>query len=116
MSQATGRVTVKLNGDVFGSMPGASIDLGGIVREPVVTDQGDVRYRESTKASEIKATLVHVAALDLHAIRSVVDGVGTFETDTGVVYTVRGCFCKDMGELVNGEVEVILGGAPAEPA
>ena len=47
MAQATGRVEIKLNGELLRSKEGASIQTGGVTRESVTTDQGDVFYKET---------------------------------------------------------------------
>lgn len=114
--KSTGRVTVKMNGATLRSRPGASINIGGVTREEVENDQGTVDYRESTKASEVTATLVHTAETDLIALRNFVGGTINFETDTGAVYVVGGAFTKEVGDLSEGEVEVTFGGNPAEQA
>lgn len=112
--QKTGRVTIKVDGDAYASAPGASIQLGGVTRESGMTDQGSPWYQESLIPSEFKATLVHIAELDLPAIRQITDAVATYECDNGITYSARNVHFKSMGELANGEVEVTFGGAPAE--
>lgn len=114
MAQVTGRVTVKLNGASLKSRPGASIDIGGVTREPVENDQGTVDYRETTRASVVTCTLVHTSDLDLIALRNFVNGTLLFECDSGPKYVVPGAFVQEIGELSEGEVEVTFGGSPAE--
>ena len=111
--QNTGRVKVKMDGDVLRSKPGASLQIGGTKREAVPNDQGTVDFKESTAPAEVKCTLVHVATTDLDAIRDYSNGTVQFETDTGVAYTMPNAFCSDIGELKDGEVEVTFGGDPA---
>jgi hypothetical protein len=116
MAKATGRVSVKVNGETLRSKPGASIKIGGVTREDEPNDQGTVDFREQTEPAEVKATMVHVSTTDLIALRNFVNGTVNYETDTGVVFTVGGAYAKEVGELSNGEVEVIFGGNPAEQA
>jgi hypothetical protein len=110
--KATGRVKVKVDGDLLRSKSGASIQLGGVKRTPVPNDQGTVDYKEETVPAEVKCTLVHVGTTDLPAIRAFAGGNVIYETDTGIVYTVPNAFFQEMGELKDGEVEVTFGGDP----
>lgn len=116
MARKSGRVTVKVNGDVLTSKPGASLQMGGKRRAFEMSDQGTPHHQETLVPAEVKATLIHVATSDVPALRDFVDGTVTFEDDIGVVYVVRGAGTMEIGPLANGEVEVTFGGAPAERA
>ncbi len=115
MTQKSGRVTIKLNGDTLISKKGASLKLGGIKKTVEMSDQGGAYHTEEWDPSEVKATMLHVATTDMPAILAFT-GVVSYETDTGVVYSIAGAVCTDLGELSNGEVEATFGGAPAEQA
>jgi hypothetical protein len=110
--KATGRVKVKIDGELLRSKPGASIQIGGVKRTPVPLDVG-FDHKEEPVPAEVKCTLSHVGATDLRAIRAFENGTVTYETDNGPVYTVPNAYCADMGELKDGEVEVTFGGDPA---
>ncbi len=114
MAQATGRVTVVVDGDRLRSKPGASMKFGGEKREGAMTDQNTSYYTETYEIAEVKATMVHMADTDLAKIRKFKNGTVQMETDTGVVYTMPNAFFADMGELKNGEVEVTFQGDPAK--
>jgi hypothetical protein len=116
MARKTGRVTVTVDGNVLKSKPGASIKIGGVMREPIMDDQGGYNYTETLEPSQVKCTLLHVAETDLPALRAFVDGTVHYETDTGVSYVVTGAGTGEIGELANGEVEVTFNGPPAEQA
>lgn len=111
--QVSGRVKVKIDGELLRSKPGAMIQIGGIKRTPVPNDQGTVDWKEEIEPSEVKATISHVANTDLPAIRAWAGGVLTFETDSGTTYTVPSAFTAGTGELKDGEVEVTFNGDPA---
>lgn len=110
--KSTGRVKVKMNGDVLRSKPGASIQIGGVKRTPVPNDQGTVDYKEETVPAQVKCTLVHVGKTDLPALLKFDDGTVQYETDTGLTYTVPNAFVEELGELKDGEVEITFGGDP----
>lgn len=110
--KVTGRIKVKVDGELLRSKPGATLQIGGVKRKPVPNDQGTVDYMEETAPAQVKATLIHVAGTDLRAINDFVDGTVIFETDTGHVFTIPDAFCEELGELKEGEVEVTFGGSP----
>lgn len=110
MAQATGRVTIKLNGDVLRSRNGASIQTGGIIREPLTTDQGAIFYREDITPAVIVATIVHLADTDIQALRSFRDFTLAFETDTGDGWSISNAFVTEVGELSAGEFQLTING------
>ena len=113
MPQATGRVTIKINGDVLRSRNGASLQTGGIVRTAITTDQGKVYFTEDTQASEVSATLVHTQADDVVGLRSLRDVTVSFETDTGAGWAIANAFVTEVSEIATGEYTVTLAGPPA---
>lgn len=116
MSQKAKRVTVKADGETYTSKPGAAIDLGGVVREDLMSDQKTVHFTEDFKPSVLKVTLIQISELDLIAIRQIKNATILYETDIDQNFVIRGGYFKDAGELANGEVEVTFGGNPAEAA
>jgi len=111
--QITGRVKVKIDGELLRSKAGASIQIGGFKRNPMPNDQGTTDFKVENTAAQVKCTIQHVASTDLFAIRAFQGGTLIFETDTNVVYTVPGAFTEEVGDLKDGEVEVTFGGDPA---
>lgn len=110
----TGRMTLKVNGDVLATGEnGATMTPGGPMREDGMTDQDEHFYKERSVPAEFTATLIHVAGTDIDALRNMVDGVITFETDTGQVWSSSGAITKEIGELSQGELPVTFGGKPA---
>ena len=113
MPQATGRVTIKVDGDVWRSRAGASLQTGGIIRTALTTDQGKVYYTEDTQPSEVTASLVHTQADDVVGLRSKRDVTVSFETDTGAGWSIANAFVTEVGEISGGEYTVTLMGPPA---
>jgi hypothetical protein len=114
MAQQTGRITIKVDGDSLQSKEGASLQVGGIQREPVMSDQGGIFHKEKFEPSMIQATLIHTTQTDLDTLRALTSATINFEGDDGVVYVVRGAFFTSAGELSNGEISVSFAGQPAE--
>lgn len=111
--KASGRIKVKIDGELLRSLPGASIDIGGVTREEKPNDQGTVDYVEKTKPAMVKAKLSHVGTTDLPRILAFTGGQVQYEADNGVTYLVPNAWTKEIGELADGEVEVTFGGDPA---
>lgn len=113
MAQATGRVTVKADGRVLRVMSGASIQVGGIMRTSKVLDSGDIHYTEEITPARITVTSVHLADDDVVGLRALRDFTASYETDTGAGWAIANAFVQDVGEIANGEYQVIIEGPPA---
>ena len=115
MSQVTGTVVVRLNGNTLRSESGAKLDLGGFERTDRYADHSLLGYSQKPIASMCSCTLAHTAQTDLQAIMDTVDATLIFETDTGKRYTIRNAFCTKPPTLTGGEgqVEVEFKGQPA---
>lgn len=113
MGQATGRVTIKLDTATLRSKNGATIQVGGIQREFDVTDQSEAFFREKVVVASIRATIVHMADTDLLKLRTWKNGTAFFRTDTGRTYTIAHAAVASIGDLANGECEVVIMGDPA---
>lgn len=112
MSQQTGRVTIKLDGEALRSKPGASLQTGGIQRTGDMTDQGEFYYQEKYIPSTIKCTMPHFIDTDLPKLRAWKNGTATFVSDTGASFTVAKACVTELGDLSNGEVDVTIMGNP----
>lgn len=113
MADQTGRVTVKLDGDALRSKPGASIDIGGLASEEMMTDQGLFVAKQEWRPSIVECVIVHMGDTDLVALRNTKEITLTFHTDTGVTYTVANARIKNPPKLENGECPLTFVGSPA---
>ena len=111
--QVTGRVKEKVDGELLRSKPGATIQIGGVKRNPMPNDQGTTDFKTENVPAMVKATLHHVANTDLPALLAFQGGTVIWEGDNNISYTVPGAFTQELGELKDGEVEVTFGGDPA---
>jgi hypothetical protein len=118
MAQVTGRVFIKLNGQVQPSKEGAKLMYapGNIEREPVTSDRGVEGFKEKIVAPTVEATFTHSAALDIDAIHNAKDTTLTYQTDTGVSYILRGAFSTSAPTLATGEVSFKFSAISAEVA
>ncbi|HXG47686.1 MAG TPA: phage tail tube protein [Methylomirabilota bacterium] len=105
--QITGRVYVKVDGDLLRSKQGAKLMYGGVRREAVIGNQVD-GFTEEAVAPEVECTISHAADTSLAKLAAIKDATLTFETDTGKTFVLRGAFLTDPPELTGGQGEVPL--------
>ena len=110
MTQVTGRAFISLGGNRLRSKEGSELDTGGLEREAVTSDAGVDGHTEKTVAPSVSFKLSHTTATKLSEIHAY-KGTLTFETDTGVVYTLTDSFSKKPPKLVKGEVSCEFGAA-----
>jgi hypothetical protein len=113
MAKAIGRVTVTVDGTKLDNLPGTAINLGGVAREAVETDQG-VHYAEMLKASGVTVTVPVTKDTPLEAIKGWVAATLLWEGDNGVKYTIKNAFTLDTLEVKDGKAEIKMAGDPAE--
>lgn len=115
MSQITGIVRLKIDGELQRSKDGAKLGLGGKERTPI-TGHSLYGYSEKVVPATVEFVLAHTAGLDLRGISDKVESTLEFETDTGDTYLVRNAFCTNPAELEGGEGNTPLkfAGDPAE--
>lgn len=99
----TGVVVLKINGRSIRSQDGATLKLGGLNRTARMADGQIVGFSAMPVPSEITAELLHTSVSDLEAINNLADGTLTYETDSGVVYTISNAFCTTPPEVKGGE-------------
>jgi hypothetical protein len=118
MAQVTGRVFIKLGGQVQPSKEGAKLTYapGNIGREMVASDRAVEGWKGKIVSPTVEATFIHSAALNIDDIHSATDQTLTFQTDTGVSYIVRGAVSLDPPTLTGGEVSFKFGGISVEQA
>ncbi len=115
-NQYLGRAKIRFDGKELNTMPGASINLGGPERKPVVT-QYSVGFAEANAPGFITATVPISATTPIEDIRNIVDATVTFESDIGKRWLIRGAFAEGVVEVKagdGGEAQIKLTGSPAE--
>lgn len=106
MSQLTGRVFISINGQKYRSKEGASLDVGGLVREAATSDSGVDGFVEKYTQAAVDFAINHKPEISLTAIHSITDGTLLFQTDTGSVFTLREAWSATPPKLVKGEVSL----------
>lgn len=117
MAKLLGWAFINVGGQRLRSMAGAKIDLGGVVREPVVGSSRVHGYSEKVKEATVECEIALAAGDSLNTIRSITDANIIFECDTGQCYTVRQAFLTDPPVVTEGEggkIALKFAGQPAE--
>ncbi|WP_304308066.1 phage tail tube protein [Pseudacidovorax intermedius] len=105
MTQLTGRVFITINGQRMRSKDGASLDIGGVSRAAGMSDSGVDGYVETTAAPKVDFAINHSATISLTDIHDMTDATLVFETDSGVVFTIREAFSTTPPKLSKGDVQ-----------
>lgn len=115
MAKLTGIVRITINGALTQSLPGATMDMGGIKGTPVTGHRFYGRFEEVMHA-EIDMKVAHSALTPTEDWRNLDDAVITFETDTGVVYGISNAFLMETIKLegAGAGLSVKIAGEPAE--
>ncbi|MEL6183072.1 MAG: phage tail tube protein [Myxococcota bacterium] len=93
-----GRLRVKEDSVDFNS--------GGAERTDHYANQEFAGFTEKTVGATLSLTILHASDVDQVAIRDYVDGEITFETDTGVVWSIPNAYCKTPPDLSVAEAEL----------
>lgn len=110
-NQVIGRVTISTASlGVVRSKPGASLNLGGVKRDPVEDDQGVAGFTEATQAPTLDATFVKKAGVSMQALAGITNEDISFEGDDGSHYVLREAWCAEPPELSNDGIKVKFAG------
>lgn len=103
--QIAGKVFISINGKRLRSKEGASLDIGGVAREPVLSDSGVDGYTEKNTAPKVSCKISLTDDIKLKELQSF-QGTLIFETDTGRVFTLQQAWCANPPKLEKGEVSL----------
>lgn len=118
MAKLTGVVYIKIGSQLLQTLPGATLDIGGPVRNPIM---GHTLYghAEQPKPAVVTCTIAHGADTDLLALSATQSATISFECDSGPVYVIANAFCVNPAVLTSGSdsnVSLEFQGLPAEQA
>lgn len=117
MGKKLGRATIKYDGNVLATMPGAKIDIGGFERTTVVGANQVDGFFETPKQSKVECEIMVGRETKLDELRDIENATVSFECDTGQVYVVSGAWVVNTPELTaseGGRVPLTFEGPPAE--
>ncbi len=102
MPQFLGRATIRANGQVIETAKGASLDLGGTKRNPVIPGRV-VGWAEETVAAMVECETSLRAGMSMEALRNLAGVTVIFECDTGQRYVINDAFLTDTPTMKDGE-------------
>lgn len=111
MAQVTGKVYITIGGQRLRSKEGAKLNMGGIEREPAISDSGVDGYMEKFVVAQVDCTIHHTSEVSLQALQAFRDNTLTFETDTGKVFSLKDAWCAKPPEMTKGEVSLVFNAA-----
>jgi len=104
MSQYTGRVVISISGQRYRSKEGATLDMGGVAREPALSDSGVDGFVERFTQPVVDFTLNHNGEISLSTLQAMKNETLTYETDTGRIFTIREAWNATPPKMTKGEV------------
>jgi hypothetical protein len=102
MPQFLGRATIRANGEVIETAKGASLDLGGTKRNPIVSGQL-VGWAEETVPAMLECETSLRGGQSLATLRDLTGATIIFEADTGQRYVISDAFITDAPTMKDGE-------------
>lgn len=105
MAQIAGKVYISINGQRLRSKEGASLDIGGAAREPVISDSGVDGFTEKVAVPKVDCKISLTDDIKLKDLQAF-QGTLVFETDTGRVFTLQDAWRTNPPKLEKGEVSL----------
>ena len=117
MGKRLGKAIIKIDGQSLETMPGASLDIGGVTRTTLVGDHKVQGQFETPKQSRLECEISVGTQTRLSQMRGWEDVTISMECDTGQQYVVQGAWLLDPAVLKTnegGRVPLVFEGPPAE--
>lgn len=102
MSQRLGKARIKVGGGLVDSLPGATLDLGGNTRNPVIGSNKVLGYAETPKEARLECQVSMGKGTSMQAFDTT-DTTITFEADTGQVYSLANAWLVEPPKLTASE-------------
>ena len=101
--QITGKAIIRVDGREWRTEDGASLNVGGVKRNPKAGGGKVHGYNEETVPPQLDCTLFHTREDDLTALGGLDNVTVIFETDTGDSYVLREAFVLEPAQLESKE-------------
>lgn len=112
--QFTGKVTIRIDGQEYKSLDGATLNPGGVNRSTVKGGGRVHGFTEEDQEPTMDFKLPHNAGVSLKRLGSLTDATVMFETDSGVQFITRGCYTTEPPSLSGNEVDVKMAGVECD--
>jgi hypothetical protein len=111
-----GRATIRVDGQVWETAPGATLDVGGTKRNPVIVGK-KVGFAEETAPGTLVCETALMTGMTLADLRNVTGATIIFEADTGQSFVISNAFITvppTMKDGAGGNVSLDFAGDPAQ--
>lgn len=108
--QFTGRLTIRIDGQEYKSLDGATLNVGGVNRTTLKGGGRVHGFTEEDMEPTMDFKLPHNKDISLKLLGDLTDATVMFETDSGVQFVVRGCYTTEPPSLTGTEVDVKMAG------
>ncbi|EGJ49051.1 phage tail tube protein [Desulfocurvibacter africanus] len=106
MSQVTGRAWIRVDGQELRTLPGATLDPGGVTRK-AVTGGGKVHgFQEEDRAPELDCKIARTKDLDIKWLGGLTNATVMFEEDIGEKHLLREAFTMETKLSQDGSVDL----------
>jgi len=99
MARVLGRATIKVNGVTLQSKPGATLNPGGIQRDPVIGSRTIHGATEQLTAPQLTVRITQSRDATLKQIQAIEEATILFEGDDGVSYVLDKAFSSAVPTL-----------------
>lgn len=117
MAKISGKVYIRMDGELLESMPEAELELGGDEAEVVAGSNKIVGYREKVVPAMLTCKFVWKAGAPIEKVRNLREGILQFESDVGETYQIANAVCTKTPKISvpDGTIDVEFQGDKAEP-
>jgi hypothetical protein len=111
-----GKALIKAAGRTLDTLPGSSLDVGGVTRETVNGDNRVIGYTSKPRPSKLECEIAVVPGLSAAEIGRWEDVTVTFQADTGQTWVIPGGWVTEppMLTAADGKMKITIEGPPAE--
>ena len=114
-NQVVGQVKIKVDGGYLPTAKEATMEIGGVTREPVPGDHDASAFTESEAPAKCDVTLLYKKGVSLAALREIKNATITLETDIGVTWIMRNAYYSEGGSFgQDGKAKATFQGPAAE--
>lgn len=98
-----GKAYIKMDGKLLESMPGATLDLGGVERQPLIGSNAVLGYSEKPKPAMLDCKIALGIPTALEDFRTATDVTITFEADTGQTWNMPNAWLVEPPVVSDGD-------------
>ena len=98
-----GKAYIKMDGALLESMPGATLDLGGDERTPLIGANAVLGYTVKPHPAKLDCKIALGTATKLEDFRTATNVTITFEADTGQTWNMANAVCMNPPVVGDGD-------------